>query len=174
MREGSILTIGTIILCILLAIFGVVSITLQLYEIAFQTLGILLAFFLATISAEAVRVRNEESVADSVIDDIIGELKGIQESLGKPDAAVFYSATWSYVKTSGLPKRIPSKLRKAFADALLTLDQINDIAQALRDAALHPNIGSKRIEDLRRMHQEAKDELERLTKQALDLYESMK
>jgi len=69
---------------------------------------------------------------------------------------------------------LPTEFLKRIFSALLTLDQINDIAQALRDAALHPNIGPKRVEDFRRMHQEAKDDLERLSKQALDLYESMK
>ncbi|MHA2379130.1 MAG: hypothetical protein ACXADO_11600 [Candidatus Thorarchaeota archaeon] len=83
--------------------------------------GVLIAIALG----EAFGANREESRANWVKNELVGELKEILELADRDGIDELHSPTWSAVKGTGIPDRIEPKLRRALADAFAVFDIYN-------------------------------------------------
>ena len=92
------------------------------------TIELLATFFgvlIAIALGEAFGANREESRANWVKNELVGELEEIRELAGRDLIDEFHSPTWSAVKGTGIPDRIEPRLRRALADAFSVFDIYN-------------------------------------------------
>ena len=174
MKESNYWEIAMLVVIGILSVLMVRSMQLGLVDMVAQWLGILFSFLLALTLSESAKIDSEEKRAELIMEDLVEELRFIQAELDKSGPAKFYLATWSYIKGTGLPDRIPHPLRKAFAQAFVTVDAYNDSADNLKNYINMPKIGQDRTNELEEIYFDTQKKLEKATLEALTFYESMK
>ncbi|MFW9809828.1 MAG: hypothetical protein ACFFE6_10680 [Candidatus Thorarchaeota archaeon] len=132
---------------LIIAFFIILGVTVVLFAFALiqgnlssieNILGILLAFALGMMMTEYVRVRNDEKRTNDIIQDLLTETKEIIEKGSAEGFVKLHSATWSFIKSTGMPTRVKSDLRKKILEVFQNLEIYNEDVQRYEDYSIQP------------------------------------
>ena len=101
-----------------------------------EMLATLFGVLIAISLSEGLRSDREEKKAKSVQDELIEELRDIQNKSGQDPFTERYSPTWTVIKAKGVPDRIEPKLRKALSEAFVLFDDHNNKLRRYDDLRL--------------------------------------
>ena len=127
--------------------------------------GVLIAIALG----EAFGANREESRANWVKNELVGELEEILELAGRDVIDELHSPTWSAVKGTGIPDRIEPRLRRALADAFSVFDIYNYEVRKYKEYNFIANPEDPRLMEFAHHIGETKKRLIMSTQTVLDM-----
>lgn len=125
MRESYWWLIGAFALVLVAAATILIRDFLPTEPLIIELIATFFGVLIAIALGEAFGANRAESRANWVKDELIAELKEIQELASRDIIDELHSPTWTAVKGTGIPDRIEPRLRRALADAFSVFDIYN-------------------------------------------------
>ena len=156
-RESTQIMIAFLITLSVLIVIFVISFIQSNVASMENMLSILLAFTLGMLMTEFGRVWYDEKRTDDILSDLLEETREIREHVSTPKPGKLYLATWSLIKSSGMPARINPKLRKKLAEAFLQLEIYNDDVQRYEDYSITSDFDENIEKNLEAIAEQSKE-----------------
>ncbi len=173
MKESTQLKIAFLVTLAALVIVSVYALTQNNISSIENMLGILLAFALGMSMTEFVRVWNDEKRIDDIVNDLLAETKQISEKGAIVKPGKLYSATWSLIKSTGMPTRIRPELRKKLTEVFLRLEIYNDDVQRYEEYSIQPKCDKDVESGFKETMEQSKKQLLTLCEETIELAKTL-
>ncbi|MFX0055549.1 MAG: hypothetical protein ACFFAX_13210 [Promethearchaeota archaeon] len=169
MRESYWWLIGAFALVLIAAATILIRDFLPTEPLIIELIATFFGVLIAIALGEAFGANRAESRANWVKNELIAELREIQELAGRVTIDELYSPTWTAVKGTGIPDRIAPQLRRALADAFSVFDIYNYEVRQYKEHSFTADPDDPRLRKLGEHISEAKKRLIDSAQQALML-----
>jgi len=136
---------------------------------AIELLATFFGVLIAIALGEAFGANREESRANWVKNELVGELEEILELANRDSIDELHSPTWSAVKGTGIPDRIEPRLRRALADAFAVFDIYNYEVRRYKEYSFTANPDDPRLNEFAHHIGETKKRLAMSAKTVLEI-----
>jgi len=126
--------------------------------------GVLIAISLS----EGIRTKRQEDKDKQVLNYLIEELRDILVISKRPIIREIFSATWTSIKTKGIPDRIDLELRKALTIAFELFDVYNESIRQREAYSYTPNPDERNVAKLDYIIEDSKRRLITAAEKALE------